>query len=261
MRPHVIYAFILWVALTAVGEFLSFQNLFPTVGSSEASDFDGIFRFLLILGVPVFTMVVSIVAYSFLAFRAKGDPTEDGPAIRGTGHFPKVWLALTGALAMIVMIYPGLTGLAKLQQDKTGYGWGGDTSADHPALTVKIEGQRWSWTINYPDQGITLLPSGSEPMVLPVGYRITFEGTALDVLHSMWIPAFRMRIDVVPGRTTHMDVTPDKTGDYTTDDAYRLQCSQLCGLDHAKMKFPVKVVTEDEFKTWVAAQQQKTSGK
>ncbi len=256
MKPHVISAFILWVALTAIGEFLAFQNMYPTVGSSEASDFDGIFRFLLILGVPVFTMVISVVAYSFLAFRAKGDPTEDGPAIRGTGHFPKVWLVLTGGLAVIVMIYPGLTGLAKLQQDKTGYGWG----SSNTDLTIHVEGQRWSWTINYPDQNITLLPSGSEPIMLPVNRTIRFEGTALDVLHSMWIPAFRMRIDVVPGRTTHMEVTPDRLGDYQTDDAYRLQCSQLCGLDHAKMKFPVKVVSDDDFKAWVAAQQQK-SGK
>jgi len=256
MKPHVISAFILWVALTAIGEFLAFQNIYPTVGSSEASDFDGIFRFLLIVGVPVFTMVITIVAYSFSAFRAKGDPTEDGPVMRGNGNFPKIWLILTGGLAMVVMIYPGLTGLAKLQQDKTGYGWG-DTSTD---LTIKVEGQRWSWTINYPDQNITLLPSSGEPIVLPVSHSIRFEGTALDVIHSMWIPAFRMRIDVVPGRTTHMEVTPDKLGDYTTDDAYRLQCSQLCGLDHAKMKFPVKVVSDDDFKTWVAAQQQK-SGK
>ncbi len=256
MKPHIVYAFILWVALTAIGEFLAIQNLYPVVGSSEAKDFDNIFRFLLILGTPVFTMVITIVAYSFVAFRQDGDPTEDGPAIRGTGNFPKVWLVLTGGLAMLVMIYPGLTGLAKLQQDKTGYGWGSQQSD----VTLKVTGFQWSWSVEYPE-GFTINAStpGSE-IVLPVNRSIRLDANSLDVLHSMWIPAFRMRIDVVPGRTTHMEVTPDKLGDYKTDDAYRLQCSQLCGLDHAKMRFPVRVVSEDDYKAWVAAQT-KTAGK
>lgn len=256
MKPHVISAFVLWAVLTAVGEVLASFNLFPVVGSKEAEDFDFIFRFLMYLGIPVFTMVISIVAYSLFGFRHRGTPTEDGPAIRGTGMVPRVWLAVTGGLAVFVMIYPGLWGLAQLQRDKGGYGWGA-TESD---ITIKVTGFQWNWSVEYPDQGITVTPAGGQYLVLPVNHTIRFEGTALDVIHSMWIPAFRMRIDVLPGKTTHMEVTPDKLGDFANDEAYRLQCSQLCGLDHAKMKFPVKVVTDQEFQDWVAAQKAK-SGK
>ncbi len=256
MKPHLISAFVLWAALTAIGELLATLNLFPVVGSKEASDFDQIFRFLMYVGVPVFTMVITIVVYSFAAFRAKGTPTEDGPAMRGTGMVPRVWLVLTGSLAVGVMVYPGLWGLAQLQRDKGGYGWG-ETSSD---LTLKVTAFQWNWSIEYPEQGITVTPAGGQELVLPVDHTIRFEGTALDVIHSMWIPAFRMRIDVLPGKTTHMEVTPTKLGDFANDEAYRLQCSQLCGLDHAKMKFPVKVVTDQEFQDWVAAQKAK-SGK
>lgn len=257
MKPHLISAFALWAVLTAVGEFLASRNLFPTVGSSQAADFDFIFRFLLILAIPVFAMVISVVIYSMRSFRVRGEPTEDGPAFHGTGNFPKVWIVLTGSLTLLIMIYPGLTGLAKLQQDKTGYGWG-STSTN---LTLNVTGFQWSWTVNYPEYGITVNAStpGSE-IVLPVNQSISLEGNSLDVLHSMWIPAFRMRMDVVPGRTTHMEVTPDKLGDYVTDDAYRLQCSQLCGLNHSLMMFPVKVVSQQDFDAWVTAQKQK-SGK
>ncbi len=256
MKPHVISAFVLWAVLTAIGELLATLNLFPVVGSKEAEDFDDIFRFLLFLGVPVFSMVVSIVVYSFLRFRSGGTPTEDGPAFRGTGMIPRVWLAVTGGLAVFVMIYPGLWGLAQLQRDKTGYGWGETTSE----LTLKVTGFQWNWSVEYPEQGITITPTGGQAIVLPVNKTIRFDGTALDVIHSMWIPAFRMRIDVLPGKTTHMEVTPDRLGSYDDDEAYRLQCSQLCGLDHAKMKFPVRVVTDQEFADWVTAQKAK-SGK
>ena len=88
-------------------------------------------------------------------------------------------------------------------------------------------------------------------LVVPVDTRIRFDVTSIDVLHSFWVPAFGMKIDAVPGRTTEMFVTTERTGDYADDSTLRAQCAELCGLSHAEMAMPVRVVERAEFDAWV----------
>jgi cytochrome c oxidase subunit 2 len=145
------------------------------------------------------------------------------------------------------MIYPGLTGLAELQDAKRAYGWG-ERDAD---MVIKATGFKWQWVFEYPDGTQVSVAAGKE-LVLPVDTSIRFDVEAADVIHSLWIPAFRMKIDAIPGRTTYMTVKPTKVGAYETDQAYRVQCTELCGLDHAKMLFPIRVVSEAEYESWLA---------
>jgi len=246
---HLITAGLLWVVLTAVGELLVVADLYPTVGSDEAQDFDDIFRFLLLLGVPVMTSVFATIIYAGLQFRIRtAVPTEDGPVMRGQGWFPRAWLAVTGGLAIFVMIYPGLTGLAELQSDKRAYGWG-ERDAE---LVIKATAFKWQWLFEYPDGTQVSIAAGKE-LVLPNETSIRFDVNSLDVVHSLWIPAFRMKIDGIPGRTTFMTVRPTRLGEYQSDQAYRVQCAELCGLDHATMMFPVRVVEPEEFESWLAS--------
>lgn len=250
---HLIIAGLLWVVLTAVGELLVVADLYPTVGSHEAQDFDDIFRFLLLLGVPVMTFVFAVLIYAGLQFRIRtAVPTEDGPVMRGHGWVPRAWLAVTGSLAIFVMIYPGLTGLAELQQgDKGASGWG-DQEAE---VVIKATAFKWQWLFEYPDGTQVSVATGKE-LVLPNETSIKFEVNAIDVVHSLWIPAFRMKIDALPGRTTYMTVKPHSLGEYQSDDAYRVQCTELCGLDHAAMMFPIRVVEPGEFESWLASLRQ-----
>ncbi len=246
---HLISVALLWVGLTAVGELLVFADLYPAVGSHEAEDFDSIFRFLLILGIPVFTFVIAVVVYAMLTFRVRDrQPSDDGPPIRGTGWIPRVWLLITGALAIFIMIYPGLTGLAKLQSSATAYGWGPE-EAD---LEINVTAFMWQWTFTYPD-GTEVSVSKGKEVVIPVDKHVRFNVNSIDVVHSLWIPAFRMKIDAIPGRTTYMTVKPTTLGAYADDQSYRVQCAELCGLDHGKMWLPVRVVTEAEFESWLAS--------
>lgn len=245
---HFITAAFLWVALTAVGELLVFADLYPTVGSHEAEESDAIFRFLLILGIPVMTFVFAVVIYAALAFRVRDDQShESGPTMHGRGWFPRAWLAVTGGLAIFVMIYPGLTGLAELQDSQSDYGWG-DRDAE---LRIQATAFMWSWVFTYPDGTEVNVVAGKE-LVIPVDTKVRFDVRSLDVVHSLWIPAFRMKIDAIPGRNTFLTVEPTELGEYASDQAYRVQCAELCGLDHAAMVFPVRVVPEDEFETWLA---------
>jgi cytochrome c oxidase subunit 2 len=91
-----------------------------------------------------------------------------------------------------------------------------------------------------------------ETLVLPVDHQVWVRINSTDVLHSFWIPAFRQKVDVVPGRTTELTFEPIALGDFADDAAYRLQCAELCGRDHTFMMMPVRVVEEAEFEAWLA---------
>ena len=75
-----------------------------------------------------------------------------------------------------------------------------------------------------------------------------------DVIHSLWIPAFRGKIDAVPGITTKVTATPDLLGTFEKDVNFRLQCAELCGAGHALMSMPVRVVERAEFEDWLSEQ-------
>jgi cytochrome c oxidase subunit 2 len=268
MTRHVVSVALLWAVLTAIGEGSVFLDLFPAVGSSEAEDFDRIFRILLIMGTPVFAFVIAVLAYSMVTFRASG-PDDAPPAFRGEGKVPKVWLVITGALALTVMIYPGLTGLRKLQSDPNGYGW----SDTQPNLFIHVQAFQWGWQFDYRDfEGQPLdfsvlsVGGNAAELVLPIDVGVKFDINATQapydpgtnpeggVLHSFWIPAFRMKIDAVPGRTTTMTVKPIELRGFQDDSAFRVQCAELCGLGHAVMATPVRVVDRAAFLDWVALQ-------
>jgi len=265
MTRHIVTVVVLWAVLTAVGELLVFAPLFPTVGAKSAEEFDKIFRILITIGIPVFMFVIAVLSYSFVRFGSRGAPSEDGPAHRGVGLVPKLWLAITGALAIGVMIYPGMTSLAHLQASGSGMGWG-DEDAE---IEVNVTAYQFAWDLEYrladqpaeqpgvkinlatnfgtDDQGEKITPA----LMLPIDKSVRFNVNSIDVVHSFWIPAFRMKIDAMPGRTTFFTVTPDKLGAYEDDDAYRIQCAELCGMDHSLMRFPVRVVEAAEFDEWI----------
>jgi cytochrome c oxidase subunit 2 len=236
MRRDYVNTAILWFILTFIAELLLpyADGIFPLAAAQEAQFSDESFRTLMVLGTPVFTFVVAVLLYSLFNFRARGDALEDGATIHGNAWVSGVWLLVTFALNITVVIHPGLTGLAKFQ---------GNKNAD---VAVKVTGRQWAWDVAYPAYGVT----GATELVLPVGKRTKFEITSTDILHSFWIPAFRDKIDAVPGRVTTMYITPNQTGTFTNDFNLRVQCAELCGTGHAAMAIPVRVVTPSEFEAW-----------
>ena len=112
MKPRDTYAaFVIWVALTALGETLVLHaNIYPLAGNEFARDVDDAFRLLMALAVPVFTFVVTVLAYSLLRFRQKGEPADDGPPIHSHRGAVWGWFAVTSGLTILVMVHPGLRG-------------------------------------------------------------------------------------------------------------------------------------------------------
>jgi cytochrome c oxidase subunit II len=136
-------------------------------------------------------------------------------------------------------------------------------------LTIKATGKQWYWTYSYPDNGKfefdsllacdetrekctqpRLLAVDNE-VVVPVNKIVRVETTGADVIHSFAVPAFGIKIDAIPGRLNETWFKAEKTG------IFYGQCSELCGKDHAYMPIEVRVVTDQEFATWVEAAKKK----
>jgi cytochrome c oxidase subunit 2 len=118
------------------------------------------------------------------------------------------------------------------------------TASQSDDLTVRVTGFQYGWSFEYPDYGVT-----SSDLYLPVGRQIHFEITSRDVIHSFWVPEFRIKQDAVPGQWTTLLVTPSEVGDF------RIRCAELCGYAHSAMYAPVVVVEPDEFEAWIAGQE------
>jgi len=238
VRRHIAIVGLVWLVLT-VGGLIFIQIPFePAVRSDKGLIIDETFQLLLMMSVPVFTFVVAILGYSAIAFRHRGEPEADGKPLTGRGPVPLAWFVVTSVMAIGVMVYPGLTELPKVVKVDP-----------KPDVIVQIQGLQWAWSLTYPNEGVKT----SKELVLPVGKSVGFEMTAADVIHSVWIPSFRMRLDAVPGLKTYMSFTPTEIGSYEQDTNMRLQCSQLCGGNHALMAIPVRVVSDADFASWVAA--------
>jgi cytochrome c oxidase subunit 2 len=238
VKKHALLAFLLWAVLTAVGEVVAVTwDYFPLAAAREADIIDDAFYALVVMSVPVVAFVLAVMIYSILRFSQRGEQLEDGPPIHSNRRFVIAWFTVTSLLTVVLMIFPGTLGLLELR----------DHSDPVDQLVVEVQSSRWIWILTYPKQGLT-----TTEMVLPIGREVRFEVTSTDVLHAFWVPAFRMKIDAVPGQKTFVYATPTRTGTFDNDPGYRLQCAELCGLGHSAMRANVRVVEPGEFEAWVA---------
>jgi cytochrome c oxidase subunit 2 len=118
--------------------------------------------------------------------------------------------------------------------------------ADPEAMVVKVTGLQWSWTFEYPAvNGVAVI---SDELHLPVGKQVLLQMTSNDVIHSFWVPEFRVKQDLVPGRITQLRITPTLKGNY------KVRCAELCGTSHAYMEKPVIVSSQEDFDAWMGGQ-------
>lgn len=237
----IIYVVIIWAIYSAIGYAVILNYTpFPVAAAVEAHLFDEAFTVLTLFAVPVFTFVTAVLSYSVIKFRTVGDPTEDGPPERGQKPLILTWFAGSTILTAVLIIFPGVTGILELRH----------LDAKPADVVVQLEAQRFAWTVTYPEEGVF----SRREMVLPINEHASFNITATDVLHSFWIPAFRIKIDAVPGMVTHSAATPDLLGDFDTDVNFRIQCAEMCGVGHNGMSRPIRIVSRAEFDTWIAEQ-------
>jgi len=121
-----------------------------------------------------------------------------------------------------------------------------DTAVPEDAVRVEVTGFQWGWRFAYEGGPTVVGASPDAPeLVLPVDRVVAFDLESTDVVHSFFSPAFLTKLDAVPGRTNRMVVEPSRTG------TFRGHCAEFCGLDHPRMGFSVRIVSEDEYAAWL----------
>jgi cytochrome c oxidase subunit II len=192
----------------------------PTSASEEFDRIQAVYWFATIISIPIFALVAAVVVYSVWKWRVPLDDDADGPPIHGHTGLEILWTAVPAVLVIAIGTISAVV-LARNGQAGT-----------RPPLEVEAIGQQFTWKFRYPELGE--LESGE--LVLPVGQEAHFTMTAVDVLHSFWVPNFGQKMDAVPGIETEILVTPDRIGEYT------VVCAELCGLGHATMRAKARVV-------------------
>lgn len=122
--------------------------------------------------------------------------------------------------------------------------------SEKPDVQVNVVAFQWSWQFDYPQHGVSVtgIPGQDPTLVIPEGKSVRFHLTSPDVIHSFWVPAFLFKRDVIPGHPNDFEITPTKQGTFAG------RCAELCGVDHSRMLFKVKVVSPAEYDKFIADQ-------
>ena len=203
---------------------------------------------------PIITVISLFVAglliYVIFRFNKKSNPT---PA-RWSHNTPIeiIWTVLPVVILMVISIF----------SFRLLYAYHDSPKAD---VTVKMTGNQWYWTYEYPDhadftydshllpedqakaKGVPFRLAADHPMVVPVNKNIRVLVTGADVIHALGLPAFGLKTDAIPGRVNETWFRAEKVG------VYYGQCSELCGVDHAFMPIQINVMDQPTYDTWIAS--------
>jgi cytochrome c oxidase subunit 2 len=207
---------------------------FPADGSVQSGNIRTLYDVLLIVSVPIFVLVETVVLYSVWKFRMKpGEEEKDGPPIHGNTRLEVVWTAVPAVLLISLATYA--------------YSVLRSNEKNHPgAMVVNVSERQFGFEFSYPQSpGKQIV---SPVLYLPKGQPVVFKLRSLDVIHSFFVPEFSEKLDAVPGITTTLRVTPTRLGTYPAE------CTELCGAGHSLMRANVRVVTPTRFHSWMSSQ-------
>jgi cytochrome c oxidase subunit 2 len=227
---------VLGVVLAAIGIVLGLLiPWFPTAAATQAHPIDTLYDVLIIVTVPIFVLVATVVLFSAYSWRMRpGEERLDGPPIHGNTRLEVIWTALPATLIASLVVYAAIV-LHDIGVKKRG------------EMTIGVIGQQWEWRFTYPAyhdaQGVPIV---ALQLYLPIDVPVNFKINSVDVIHTFYVPAFRLQEDAVPGITTGFRATPDRLG------SYPIICTQLCGYGHTTMRTTLHIVTAAAFNTWLA---------
>jgi cytochrome c oxidase subunit 2 len=207
-------------------------------GSAEADEIDTLLDVMIVLSSFVFAIVIVMLGYCIYKYRAKPGDESDGKPIHGNTRLEIAWTLIPTVIVLFA----------------AGYSWTilDDIEAEAAdQMPVNVTAQQYKWTFEYPETGVV-----SDEFHVPSGTQLELHLSALEVLHSFWVPEWRIKRDLVPiaeGNPTDVDnvvrVTPDVPGEYT------LICTELCGWGHSTMQAKVVVESQADFDAWMKEQE------
>jgi cytochrome c oxidase subunit 2 len=206
---------------------LAEAKLLPLAAAVQAEPIDQLFKLELTAISFLFSLIVVPLIYSLVVFRRRDGDTGDGQHFEGNTRLEIFWTVIP-LVVVLGLAYLGAENLAAV------------TRVDPEAMEAKVTGFQWAWRFEYPETGVT-----SDELHLVVDRQVVLRMTSPDVLHSFWVPEFRIKQDLVPGIETEYRVTPSELGNY------KVRCAELCGTSHAYMESSVIVQTQEEFDAWI----------
>ena len=232
MRRFVIVGILVAVVAVITYLLLTTIGILPDQASAEAVPIDRLFEMHFVVVSFLFALITVLMVYSMIVFRRRRGDVTDGRHIKGSARLEIFWTVVP-LLAVLYFSYIGSVTLAETQKN------------DPQALVIDVVGGQWYWSYTYPDFNIT-----TNELYLPVDRTTLLKMRSVDVIHSFWVPEFRVKQDVLPGDNfmRELEVTPNKLGEY------QVLCAEMCGVQHAYMYNPVYVVTQEEFDAWVDEQ-------
>jgi cytochrome c oxidase subunit 2 len=275
--PTSIATMLAGIALTLISLWYG-QNhgLLPVAASNEASLIDGLFNTMMTISIGLFLLVEGILIIAILRFRRAKDDTTDGPHIEGNIPLEIVWTGIPAVVVLVIGVYsfdvysqmggfdPDASGDAAVVQVAmaegdygaplmdggaskhsghhhlaSGIGASPEKAGQAADLTVEVMGLQYAWIFTYPETGII-----SGELHVPMGKDVRLNMKAQDVIHAFWLPEFRLKQDVIPGRDTELRFTATRAGDYP------VICAELCGAYHGSMVTRMYVETPEDFAAW-----------
>ncbi len=206
--------------------------LFPGEASTQAVHTDRIFMWLMLIAIVVVVLVFGlIVTFAYRYRNGSRAPRGELPAWMQR-DFEIGWTAATLFLFLFLAWFTAASSLGSLAPNKG-------------AMQIHVVAKQWMWKTQHPNGAREI-----NALHVPIDTPVTLVMTSQDVIHSLFVPQFRVKQDVLPGRYTQTWFEATKTG------TYHLLCTQLCGTEHARMVGEVVAMTPDDYAKWSAAQPQ-----
>jgi len=232
MTPRLPYLKLVLATLafgTIIAVIMVLPNWFGEEASTAAPQIDRLMDVTIVLSAYIFAGVCVALGYALIKWRVKPGDESDGLPIHGNTRLEIIWTVIPAVIVIFL----------------AGYSWVvlDDIEAkDKDVQVVNVYSQQFAWTFGYPEQG----NKWSEgELHVPVDRQVEFKLHAQDVLHSFWVPEWRIKKDNVPGITTNAIITPDKIG------TYQLICTELCGIGHTTMRAKVVVESKEDFEKYM----------
>ena len=203
----------------------------PPQSSTMAGRIDNLFDFILWASVILFIIVAVSTIYFAIRYRRRGDIARTTPYVENLG-LEITWTVIPFILLMVIFVW-GIRDYLRFH------------IIPAQATEIKVTGQKWFWSFSYLDG-----PSTVGELVVPVNKPIKLLMSSQDVIHSFYVPDFRVKMDVLPNRYTVTWFEAVHTGEF------QLYCAEFCGKGHSEMWGKVKVLPQDEYKIWL----EKSSG-
>jgi cytochrome c oxidase subunit 2 len=222
------------------------------IGLPHDASLDG-FRIdrLIALGAAIQIPLLIILALWLLASVKLWGPRHAAVFDRGSvrGLRPRLAISLS-IVALGVLVAQDAISWAQSNRDLDGHFWNfAAAEADPRTIRIEVNAHQWAWAARYPgpdgefnskDDALTL-----DDLRIPVGLPILIELTSTDVIHDFYLPNFRLKQDVIPGRVTRITFTATETG------AFEIACSQYCGVNHYKMRGLLTVLPAEDYQRWL----------